>query len=436
MIQPCAAATRIGAALAAALLLAMPASAQLRTQRQPLVTIPPAPDAGRPVTATAAMPAAIEPAPRTLLPSRVQILRDTQGTGIVMYGALAGKAGSALAVLAGIFAYSQAFDPTPTLQLVLADRDDQRVQALFTGTAQGSPVIGIAVVALSDNGGDVSVFYDHAASFPAAFARMQQTLARSAGTGTVPLAPLRLADGSDIGIPQGWRVIGQGAGLVDLIGPLGQVVALGTAMPVYGPGDGSPPQLLCCDPLPALPAIYPQIAAIGQRLGLPTQQLTGIAGSQPAPAPSGGEAAFVLADLSVGGRPYSYFAEVSAVAGFSEPWTLYLSGVMAPQADFAREFPTLLRIWGSHSANPAGFADTLQQAALGIDGTAQILTSTITKRETADYNANEGWAKIIGEVTRAESRARIDDALTQPLVDRLTKDTGRTWRVVPPTELR
>jgi len=31
---------------------------------------------------------------------------------------------------------------------------------------------------------------------------------------------------------------------------------------------------------------------------------------------------------------------------------------------------------------------------------------------------------------------RLDDALAQPLADRLAKDTGRSWRVVPLSEFR
>ena len=429
---------RIGAALAAALLLAASAGAQLRsTQRLPLVTIPPAPEAGQNIVPIPP-PSGVTPVARSLLPTGVQIMRDAQGTGIVIYGALTGKADSALAVLSGFFAYSQAFDRRPSLQLILADRDDQRVQALFTAAADGSAVIGVAVIALSDSGGDISVFYDYAASFPASFGRLRQALSQSGGTGTVPLAPVSLADGSKIGIPQGWRVVGQGAGAVDLLGPLGEFVSLGATVPVYSrsPGYGGV-QTPCCDPVKSLQAVYPQIAAVEQRIGVPPQFLAGIVASQPATAPTGGEAAFVLANLSVGGRPFTYFALVQAVAGFTDPWTLTLSGAMAPQAIFAEEFPTLLRIWGSHTANPPDFADRLQQAARGMDATAQMLQATITARDTADYNAGEGWEPAIRGLEAAEAgQYRLDDTLAQPLADLLAKDTGRSWRVVPLSEFR
>src|SRR5476649_2728419 len=89
---------RIGAVFAAALLFATSAGAELRsTLRLPLVTIPPAPEAGQNVVPIPP-PSGVAPVARSLLPTGVQIMRDAQGTGIVIYGALTEKADSALAV--------------------------------------------------------------------------------------------------------------------------------------------------------------------------------------------------------------------------------------------------------------------------------------------------------------------------------------------------
>lgn len=431
-------ARRAGCALAVALLLAAPASAQGRgNQRPPPISIPPAPEAGPAPVPPAA--SGIPPAARSLLPTKVQILRDAQGTGIVIYGGLTGKAESALAVLAGFFVYSQAFDRSPSVQLILGDRDDRRVQALFTAVAGGGPVSGVAVIALSDGGGDVSVFYDFVGSFPASFPRLQHALSQSGGTGTVPLAPVGLSDGSTIGAPRDWRLIGQGTGSVDLLGPLGELVSLGNAVPVNSRGPGGT-QTPCCDPVKSLQAVYPQLAATEQRLGFPAQQLTGIIDSQPAEAAPGGEAAFVLANLNVGGRPYAYLALVQAVAGFTDPWTLTLSGAMAPQPVFAAELPTLMRIWGSHSVNPPGFGDRLRQAAEAMDATAQMLQTAITARETPDYNASPGWKPIIDSLQPVEGQGasgyRLEDSLAQPLARQISKETGHSWKVVPLAEFK
>lgn len=164
--------------LAAALVVsqASSASARVATTFSTLITIPPAKLAPLPAAdATAAAQAAGEPPVAEL-----QILHDPQGTGLAMYGVLTGKIDSASGALLAVFAHSPTFDPAADAQLVLADEDDRRAQALFTAMVGGAPVIGIAVAALGGPGGDVAVFYDDADTFPASFARLQQALAPSA----------------------------------------------------------------------------------------------------------------------------------------------------------------------------------------------------------------------------------------------------------------
>ena len=86
--------------------------------------------------------------------------------------------------------------PGAALPLVVADEADRRAQALFTATVHGAPVIGVVVAALSEKGGDVTVFYDAADRFAGSFKRMREGLAASDGVGMAVLNPLR---------PGGWR---------------------------------------------------------------------------------------------------------------------------------------------------------------------------------------------------------------------------------------
>ena len=168
----------IAVALAVALILAAPTSARAETGGTPLIQIPPA--KLRSPASPASVAARIEPAPRALLPTDVQVLRDSPGAGITMYGALNGEAASATGVVLAIFVNSEAFDPTPSLRLVLADEGDRHAQALFTATVHGAPVTGIAGAALGDAGGDVTVFYDDADAFADSFPRMREALAQMA----------------------------------------------------------------------------------------------------------------------------------------------------------------------------------------------------------------------------------------------------------------
>jgi hypothetical protein len=426
----CAAPRRFALSLATALALSGAATAQ-GTNPLP-IAIPPA-QITPPGDATPA-----QLTMRALLPADIRILHDSQGAGLVMYGALSGKASSALAVLQGVFTYSQAFDPIPALPLVVADQDDRHAQALFTASVHGVPVTGVAAVALTDTGGNVSVFYDHPEDFAASYKRLRQTLTESDGVASIVLTPLHLDDGSQIGIPPGWRLIGQGAGLVDLMGTQGEFVSLGAATPVHAnptPLGGNVLQGACCEPVKALQAVYPQLNANAQHLGSPSQLLTQIVESRPVAMPSGRQAAFVLAKLLVGNRPYSYFALVQTVSGLVDPWTLILSGVTAPQPVFAAEFPTLLQVWQSYSASPPGFADHLKEALQEMAATRQILQLASGPHQAGDYDASPAWGEAIAAAAKG-GRSPIDDALAQKLADGVSSETGRAWRIVPSSELK
>ena len=99
------------------MLLGLAETGAAETNGGPLIRIPPArvpPLAAAPAANPAANPVApgkIAPAARSLLPTDVQVLRDSRGAGLAMYGALTGKAGSAIGVVLAVFACSGAFDP-------------------------------------------------------------------------------------------------------------------------------------------------------------------------------------------------------------------------------------------------------------------------------------------------------------------------------------
>jgi hypothetical protein len=434
----------VAIAVTLAIILALQGVARAQTSGQPLIKIPPAqlpplatsPPAAMGPASAPPVPAAvpIQPAARTLLPTGVQVLRDSRGTGLAMYGALTGRATSATGVILAIFANSEAFDPRPSLRLMLADERDRRAQALFTATVHGAPVIGIAVAALNDNGGDATVLYDEYAAFAISFPRMRKALAQSGGVGTTVLSPLHLSDGNEIDLPPGWRVTAQGTGSVDLRGPQGEFMSLGGSLPVYAGSSGGLLKAPCCDPQQALETLYPQIAAAEQHTGAPPRQLTGIVETQPVPIRSG-NAALILASLQAGDEDYAYLALAEAIPGFTDPWTFTLSGVMAPQAIFAAEFPTLLQIWKSYRGAEPVFGNNVWQALQSISATGQLLKSTIAAHETDDYNAAPDWNEAIAAVVTAKS-GPIDNAVAQSLTDRLAGQTGQSWKIVPPASYK
>jgi hypothetical protein len=300
---------------------------------------------------------------------------------------------------------------------------------------RGAPVIGVVVTGLSDSGGDITVFYDAADAFPASFPRLREALAVSNGVGLVVLTPLRLADGGAIHVPPGWQVTAQGPGNVSLSGPQGQLMSLGTTLPVYAGPDGGPHQLRgqCCDLVDAFAAIYPQLAAAAGRSGAGSQEPGDILDSVPATSTTGDKGAFILSTLRVGGDAYLYLTQAEAVAGFTDPWTFKLSGVMAPQGVFAAELPTLVRIWKSYSGAESGFADKVERALQSMSLTKDMLGATIAARQTAQYNAAAFWSEAIAALGKTRD-GEIDGELAVSLAKRLSADTNRPWRVVAQTE--
>jgi hypothetical protein len=146
---------------------ASPTFARVVTSYAAVVTIPPA-----------KLPPI--PAPRALMPTDLRVLHDPEGSGLALYGQLTDKIDSASGAVLALMTGSDDFDPAPVAQLLLADEGDRRAQALFTALVHGAPVIGVAVAAVGNPSGDVSLFYDTAGAFPDSFPRLRQALAPSA----------------------------------------------------------------------------------------------------------------------------------------------------------------------------------------------------------------------------------------------------------------
>jgi hypothetical protein len=249
------------------------------------------------------------------------------------------------------------------------------------------------------------------------------------------LTPLQLVDGGAIDVPPGWQVTAQGAGNVTLSGPQGELMSLGATLSVYAEtGGGShQPRGQCCDPVDAFATIYPQLAAVDGRSGAGPREPGDILDSAPVTSATADNGAFILSNLRVGGAAYLYLAQGEATAGFIDPWTFKLSGVMAPQAIFAAELPTLVRVWKSYSGAGSGFADKVERVLQNMSLTKDMLRATIAARQTAEYNAAALWSEAIAALGKTRD-GEIDGELAVLLAKRLSADTNRPWRVVAQTE--
>src|SRR5713101_7149949 len=226
-----------------------------------------------------------------------------------------------------------------------------------------------------------------------------KALAQNTGAGAdAPLHNIKLADGSTIGVPQGWTITAQGRGSVDLAGPNGEGISLGAAAPVYSQAPRAPylpPGYLleapCCNPVRAYQILFPQIAAGIAKMGGPVQQLQRIIETQPAQFPGRGQAAFILVELLVAGRPSLSYCLVIASPNYSDPWTFYLSGVLAPKELFQAELPLMLKVWKSFTANPDSFPQHLQRAVQSMSATSGQSPQQQTGDRPITFPPDSAW---------------------------------------------
>jgi hypothetical protein len=382
-------------------------------------------------------------------PKGFQSFNDPQGTGVALYGTFHGNARSAKAALEGILASLRGyFEGVPKVQVAVSDFTDQHIQAMFSARVQGTSVVGVAAVDLNNGAGLVSLLYDRPESFRYSITRLRGVLAKNLpqGRAQVPLQPITLADGSSISIPAGWRVTNAGKGSVELAGPNGEDIALGLYAPVYSRPQRMPYMpanyLLvapCCDPVRAYATLFPQFAAaLTQRLGV-LHRLERIIEAQPVQGPSG-QSAYILSEISIGGRPFLSYSLVIAMSGYSDPWTYYTSTVGAPASVFSQEFATMIQVWKSYSINPAVFRERIDNAIKSMNESYKIFREGMAESTRASLSEAEGWDQVIRGVETVEhadtgKRWEVNNSAAQGLVNQLNGTGYGNWRIVPPSEL-
>jgi len=395
----------------------------------------------RPTTGSAADQRYGPNLPERPIPAGFSFLPDARGSGRVLLGSFTGNARSATVIVQGVLAsLRDYFDGTPVIHTAARNDADRQVQALFSAAIQSVPVVGVIGVSLSSNGGGtIAVLFDRAGSFRDSYIRLR-------GRAT-PLHPVSLADGSVISIPDGWRITSSAKGAVDVAGPSGEALALGAATPVqlrvpsYVPANTvfSGP---CCDPVTAMTVLTPQVSAVMQKAGMPSVQLLRVdkGDVQNTPAPMNGKAAFIFANLSIGGRPTQSFSWVAAVPTGYEQWVYYISSVAAPSELFASEASTLLAIWKSYSINPQVFAQRMDDAVKNMNKATESILSAGRESARVREAAAENWDQVIRGVdtvenTRTGRRYEVDNQSAQRLVDGLNGTGSGQWKVVGIDEL-
>ena len=215
------------------------------------------------------------------------------------------------------------------------------------------------------------------------------------------LKPTTLADGSTIGVPAYWQVMGQSPGSVDLKGPRGEGVTLGNAFPVYrynpAPALTSylPMVAPCCDPVRATEVLVPQIASLQHSVKQPAPELRRIVSSQPAAAFGATQAAYLLMEMDLNGHKLLEYAYVLCSPTGMNEWMYYLSGVAAPEAIFRDELPLMINVWNSWSVNPQVEQERLTHAIEANRESWEIYQSAEQNSQRALRSANCAWDDLV-----------------------------------------
>jgi hypothetical protein len=372
--------------------------------------------------------------------------------GRTLAGTFSGNARSAAAVLGGVVgALRGYFDGAPVVSGAVGDPGDRGIMAFFDARLRGAPVRGVVLVQLNDGGGGgVAVVFDSPADLPRSFPGM----ARQLGAVQVPggaaasrpaLQQQTTPDGkAAIGVPAGWRITGSGNGAVDVGGPQGQAISVGIYLPILvqptfvGPVAGAIYLPFIADPAAA---VRPVSEALGRQTaarGGPVTTDMQVLERYNTPPPLGaGQAAYLVARSRVGGRPYLHFALVNTAPIDAGSWTYYYSTVAAPDGVFQRDLTLMLDVWRSWSLNQQMLRDRMQDAALKMRQTGEILRSAARGQSEAYDRANKGFSYYVRglealEHTPSGRRGTFD----RDFADAVVKADPTKYRLVPPSQYR
>ncbi len=262
---------------------------------------------------------------------------------------------------------------------------------------------------------------------PAAAVGLACTLIASGGV----FGQQRIAfpDGSgSIILPAGWRLTSAQHAAAEAAGPDGEGVALGITMPV-GPPQMSAPGVL------AAPYMLPP-QAFGFVLQHGGSRVVRTVSVQPTPPLTyGGQAAYLLADLSHLGRSYRAFALVNTAQLQGGYWQYYMTMLMAPSDHFARSLPAMVDIWKSWGISQGEMNRRTEKALMTIKETEAIMRGTIADRSRSQPLRDSIRGELLaGETVLEHLRTKRRVRVTTAQMNQLMELEPGEWREVPTHE--
>ncbi|GAB4271775.1 MAG: hypothetical protein Kow0092_26630 [Deferrisomatales bacterium] len=395
-------------------------------------------------------PPAPSPAPREV--PGLEPVPGGLGSGQVLVARLSGAA-SASGALARLLERARPLFQGPVVLLhAFRDREDRHAQVAFRGASRDGPVAGLAVAVRGEGGeGAVGLLFDRPDRLPRSLDALVAAFRRGAGVSAgagEPREPVRwytapFPDGSgSIRLPVGWAVTSSYQGAVDVAGPGGERMSLGVGIPVATPpaatnpvtGAPMPGAVVAwpMDPVSALHELVPRIDEVSSRWRPGSPRLEGIRLVEwgPIGSPTGGQAALLLWDYTLGGRPYRALSAFDCSPVSAGWWTFYYSTVTAPRERFARQLPTLVEAWASGwRIDPRVFRERMRSALESMKETHRLLTEAHRTRTRAVADRLADWTEVfrgscVVRDTLVQEDAPVDIGWSRQIVEKLNERAG------------
>lgn len=368
------------------------------------------------------------------------------GTGQILY-ARPRCAGSATRQLAAALADISSYFDRP-LQSLHAFRDAEDRQALvgFRGTFQGQAISGIATSAVDGNEGMVRILFDRLERLGETFNQFVAALQRNTQSfdsirsrrHQVRWYTALFPDGTgSIRLPEGWRITSSYKAAVDVSGPAGELMSLGIGIPIATPEGAMNPLTgmpmkgaLVSSPMDPVSALYNLLPQFAVTTGGPVVENVRVVESGPLQSPTNGQAALVLWDFTIGGRPYRALSTIDCSPPAAGWWTFYYSTVTAPAERFGEQLPLMAEAWASGwHIDPKVFRERLQSALQSMRETHRLLTEAHATRTRAFDDCLADWTevfrgdRVVRDTFLQEDRP-VDIGWSRQIVDKLNERTG------------
>jgi hypothetical protein len=334
------------------------------------------------------------------------------------------------------------------MQILQAFRDAGDRQALigFRSIFQGQSISGIATSAMDENERVVWILFDRLEKLNMTFNQLVAALKQStqaynstqARQSQVRWYRAPFPDGSgSIRLPQGWQVTSSYKGAVDVSGPAGERMSLGIGIPIATPEAARNPLTGMpmsgalvfppMDPVRALYNLSPQFAGTS---GGPVVGNVRVIESGPLQSPTYGQAALVLWDFTIGGKPYRALSIIDCSLPTGGWWTFYYSTVTAPTERFIQQLSIMTEAWASGwHIEPNVFRERLQSALKSMRETHRLLSGAHATRTQRFDDCLADWTEVfrgdrIVRDTFLREDTPVDIGWSRQVVDKLNERAG------------